>query len=260
MLLKACRQARAWQLSGLQPIRIAVNVSGVQLQDGGFVEDVRAVLTQSGLKARHLELELSETSRFREVPSTGAVLQELKDEGVQLAFDDFGTGYSSLSHLKRFPIDTVKIDQSFVRNLPSDVQDGAIVGAIIAMGAGLKVRVVAEGIETADQLAFLQGLNCLLGQGHHLFKPKPALEMTQLLERNDAMARAARGQTSRRSVLVKLVESETTPPTASTLKFPGDRSQAAALARAVFPVRALPYRRRKKNVDRLNESFAGPRA
>ena len=113
--------------------------------------------------------------------STAAVLQALKDMGVQLALDDFGTGYSSLSHLKRFPIDTLKIDQSFVRDLTTDADDASIVSAVISMGKSLHMRVVAEGVETREQLAFLQEQNCPEGQGYYFSRPVVAEEFTQLL-------------------------------------------------------------------------------
>jgi diguanylate cyclase (GGDEF)-like protein/PAS domain S-box-containing protein len=181
VLLEACRQARSWQQSGLAAMRIAVNVSGAELLHKGFVEGVRAILTQSGLEPQYLQLELTETFLMRESQSTAAVLQVLKDVGVQLALDDFGTGYSSLNHLRRFPIDTLKIDKSFVRDLPADAEDGTIVGAVIGIGMGLNMRVVAEGVETAAQLAFLHAHRCLEGQGYYFYKPLDATEITRLL-------------------------------------------------------------------------------
>jgi EAL domain-containing protein (putative c-di-GMP-specific phosphodiesterase class I) len=144
---------------------------------------VRAILIETGLEPCYLELELTETFLMQDLESTAAVLHALKDMGVQLALDDFGTGYSSLSHLKRFPIDTLKIDQSFVGNLTLDDGDASIVSAVISMGKSLHKRVVAEGVETQEQLAFLQERNCPEAQGYYFNKPMAAATLTQLLER-----------------------------------------------------------------------------
>ena len=181
VLREACRQARAWQDAGLPPMRIAINISAVELRAKDFVAGVRAILTETGLEPRYLELELTETFLMQDSKSTAAVLQALKDMGVQLALDDFGTGYSSLSYLKRFPIDTLKIDQSFVRDLTTDADDASIVSAVISMGKSLHMRVVAEGVETREQLAFLQEQSCPEGQGYYFSRPVVAEEFTQLL-------------------------------------------------------------------------------
>ena len=186
VLREACRQARAWQDAGLQPLRISINISAVELRAKDFVAGVRAILTETGLEPCYLELELTETFLMQDLESTAAVLHALKDMGVQLALDDFGTGYSSLSHLKRFPIDTLKIDQSFVGNLTLDDGDASIVSAVISMGKSLHKRVVAEGVETQEQLAFLQERNCPEAQGYYFNKPMAAATLTQLLERTAA--------------------------------------------------------------------------
>lgn len=128
-------------------------------------------------------VELTETFLMQDSKSTAAVLQSLKDIGVQLALDDFGTGYSSLSYMKRFPIDTLKIDQSFVRDLTTDADDASIVSAVIGMGKSLHMRVVAEGVETREQLAFLQEQNCPEGQGYYFSEPIVAKEFTEMLRR-----------------------------------------------------------------------------
>jgi EAL domain-containing protein (putative c-di-GMP-specific phosphodiesterase class I) len=128
-------------------------------------------------------VELTETFLMQDSKSTSAVLQSLKDIGVQLALDDFGTGYSSLSYMKRFPIDTLKIDQSFVRDLTTDADDASIVSAVIGMGKSLHMRVVAEGVETREQLAFLQEQNCPEGQGYYFSEPIVAKEFTEMLRR-----------------------------------------------------------------------------
>jgi diguanylate cyclase (GGDEF)-like protein len=181
VLHEACRQARAWQDSGLRPVRIAVNVSAVELRANDFVAGVNDVLTETGLDPRYLELELTETFLMQDSKSTVAVLQALKGMGVQLALDDFGTGYSSLSYLKRFPIDTLKIDRSFVRDLTTDADDASIVTAVISMGKSLHMGVVAEGVETREQLAFLQEQSCPEGQGYYFSRPVGAEEFIQLL-------------------------------------------------------------------------------
>jgi EAL domain-containing protein (putative c-di-GMP-specific phosphodiesterase class I) len=144
---------------------------------------VRDVLAETGLEPRYLELELTETVLMEDSRSIADMLRELKDIGVLLALDDFGTGYSSLSYLKRFPIDTLKIDQSSVRDLSTDADDAGIVTAVIGMGKSLHMRVVAEGVETQEQLEFLQQHNCPVGQGFYFSRPVPALEFGKLLDR-----------------------------------------------------------------------------
>ncbi len=181
VIFEACRQAQAWEKAGRQPMRISVNVSAVELRNKDFVASVRDVLTETGLNPSHLELELTETFLMQDWKSTATVLHALKDMGVQLALDDFGTGYSSLSYLKRFPIDTLKIDQSFVRDLTTDADDASIVSAVISMGKSLHKRVVAEGVETREQLAFLQQQNCPEAQGYYFSKPVVAGDFGQML-------------------------------------------------------------------------------
>ena len=180
VLREACRQAKAWQLEGLAPMSIAVNISAVELRAKDFVAGVRDILAETSLAARHLELEITETFLMQDTASTSLVLQELKDMGIQLALDDFGTGYSSLSHLKRFPIDTLKIDHSFVRDLATGTGDGSIVSAVINMGKSLHMRVVAEGVETQDQCALLKKLRCPEAQGFHFHEPMIPLEIAEL--------------------------------------------------------------------------------
>ena len=182
VLSEACRQARAWQAAGLPPMCVAINISSVELRAPGFASGVRAILRETGLEPRYLELELTETFLMQDSRSTAEVLKELKEIGVLLALDDFGTGYSSLSYLKRFPIDAVKIDQSFVRDLTTDPDDAGIVTAVIAMGRSLHMRVVAEGVETREQLEILQEHGCPQGQGYYFSRPVPAVEFRQLLE------------------------------------------------------------------------------
>jgi diguanylate cyclase (GGDEF)-like protein/PAS domain S-box-containing protein len=181
VLHEACRQARAWQVAGLPPLCIAVNVSPMEVRSPGFVSGIRATLKETGLESRYLELELTEAVLMEKSRSVADVLAELKDIGVQLALDDFGTGYSSLSHLKRFPIDTLKIDQSFVRDLTRD--GTGIINAVISMGKSLHMRVLAEGVETRQQLEVLQEHGCPEGQGYYFSRPVSAEDFGQLLKR-----------------------------------------------------------------------------
>lgn len=194
VLREACRQARAWQDAGLPSIRVAINISAVELRTKDFVAGVRAILTETGLDPRRLEFELTETFLMEASGSTTAVLQALKDMGLQIALDDFGTGYSSLSFLRRFPIDTVKIDRSFVRDMTTDSDDACIVRAVIGMGESLHLHVVAEGVETRDQLAFLKRHGCPAGQGLQFGRPVVAAEFAQMLRRG--VGRAASGSGS----------------------------------------------------------------
>jgi len=182
VLREACRQARAWQVAGLPSLCISTNVSAVELRAPGFASGVRAILKETGLEPRHLELELTETALIDDSATVADALKELKAIGVQLALDDFGTGYSSLTHLKRFPIDALKIDKSFVRDLTTDEDDAGIVTAMIGMGKILHLRVVAEGVETQKQLELLQQYNCPQGQGYLFSRPVPSEEFGQLLE------------------------------------------------------------------------------
>ena len=187
VLREACRQARAWQDAGLAPLRIAVNISAVELRAKDFVSGVRAILDETGLDPKYLELELTETFLMQDSSSTAVVLVALKDMGVHLALDDFGTGYSSLSYLKRFPIDTLKIDHSFVRDVTTDADDASIVTAVISMGKSLHMRVVAEGVETRAQLEFLQEHNCPFGQGYYFSRPVIAGEFEEMMEKKPAL-------------------------------------------------------------------------
>jgi diguanylate cyclase (GGDEF)-like protein/PAS domain S-box-containing protein len=184
VLGECCHRARIWRDAGLPPIRMAVNISAVELRTKGFVAGVRAMLTQARLEPGDLELELTETFLLQKAESTGAVLDALKDVGVQLALDDFGTGYASLSHLRRFPIDTLKIDRSFVRDITMDSADASIVRAVIGMGRSLDMQVVAEGVETAEQLDFLRQQGCPEGQGYYFSEPLVAAEFARNLGRH----------------------------------------------------------------------------
>jgi len=182
VMREACRQARGWQDAGLPFKRVSVNVSAVEFRDKGFVESVRTILSETGLEAHYLDLELTEGVLMEDAESTGAVLQELKTMGVHFAVDDFGTGYSSLSYLQQFPIDVLKIDQSFIRRITINPEDSPIVSAIIDMGKNLRLSVVAEGVETQEQLAFLQAHHCAEGQGFLFSRPLAAAQFAHLLQ------------------------------------------------------------------------------
>jgi diguanylate cyclase (GGDEF)-like protein/PAS domain S-box-containing protein len=190
VLEEACHQARAWQEIGLVPVPISVNISAVELRGKSFLDGVRATLADTGLEARYLELELTETFLMQDAISTTAVLHDLKQLGLRIALDDFGTGYSSLSHLRRFPIDTLKIDRSFVRSVTTNEDDASIVRALISMGKNLHMRVVAEGVETSEQLAFLQNGDCPFGQGYYFGFPLTGPDCTHTLRRRLTMNRA----------------------------------------------------------------------
>jgi EAL domain-containing protein (putative c-di-GMP-specific phosphodiesterase class I) len=181
VLREACRQARAWQTAGLPSVPVAVNISAVEFRHKDFLAGVRDILTETGLEPRYLELEVTESVLMQDVESTAAVLQALKSMGVLLAVDDFGTGYSSLSYLRQFPIDSLKIDQSFVHDSTNDPDDAAIVSALINLGSSLRQRVIAEGVETQEQVAFLKTRFCHEGQGYYFGRPVVAEEFAELL-------------------------------------------------------------------------------
>ena len=181
VLRQACQQARAWQLEGLAQIRVSVNISAQQLRQGSLVSLVRQVLDETGLPARLLELELTESLLLENVEAVISTFQQLRSLGILLAIDDFGTGYSSLSYLKRFPVHYVKIDQTFIRDIATNSEDAAITRAIIAMAHGLELKVVAEGVETQAQMDFLKAQQCDELQGYLISRPVPAQVFTQLL-------------------------------------------------------------------------------
>ena len=180
-LREACGQAAAWLKGGFDVGLIAVNVSALEFRDKSFMAGVRRILLDTGLDPRHLELEVTESGLMQDTAHTMAVLRALKELGVQIAIDDFGTGYSSLSYLQRFPIDTLKIDQSFVQDIQNDSEEALLVNAIIAIGKSLKLRVVAEGVETHRQLAYLRSQFCTEGQGYYFGRPVDAAHFVSLL-------------------------------------------------------------------------------
>jgi len=180
VLHEACRQAREWQAAGLHPVPIAVNISALEFRSKNFLERVRRTLDETGLEPRFLELELTESVLMESVDETAEVLRELKAMGLRLAVDDFGTGYSSLSYLTQFPIDALKVDQSFVRDIAP--RDGSpIITAVISMGKSLNQRVIAEGVETWVQVEFLRAQQCEEAQGFHFGRPLAADQFAALL-------------------------------------------------------------------------------
>ena len=183
VLREACRQAKTWRDQGIPLSRMAVNVSAVQFLNKGFSSLVTAILAETGLDPEVLELELTESVLINEEDIVLCVLRSLKKIGVQLAIDDFGTGYSSLSRLKNFPIDRLKIDQGFVHNIEQDSENAAIVVAVIAMAEGMDMKVIAEGVETDGQLAFLTKKCCNEVQGYLLSKPLPSAQVAEFLMR-----------------------------------------------------------------------------
>ncbi len=186
VLQEACAQARRWHDSGLGTPTIAVNLSARQMQDAALCDTVREALASSGLAARYLEIELTETHLMRDAESIIAILSRLKLMGLRLSVDDFGTGYSSLAYLKRFPLDTLKIDRAFVQDILVDANDLSITRAIITLAHSLDLTVVAEGVENEEQLELLRANRCDEVQGYYFSKAVCAEQATQLL--NDCAA------------------------------------------------------------------------
>jgi diguanylate cyclase (GGDEF)-like protein/PAS domain S-box-containing protein len=182
VLREACRQARAWIDEGHRPIAVAVNISAVELRDPRFLERVGRALYDTRLDAHYLQLELTESSLMQHPQSSAPALQALKALGVQVAIDDFGTGYSSLSYLHQFPVDVLKIDQSFVHAISADPVATAIVRAVITIGKSLGQRVIAEGVETEEQVAFLRTQGCGEGQGYYFSRPLADVQFVRLRE------------------------------------------------------------------------------
>jgi len=174
VLREACRQNVAWQREGRPPIRVAVNLSARQFWQHDLVQTVAVVLRETGLKPEYLELEITESVVMEDAEAARVTLNQLAALGVSLAIDDFGTGYSSLSYLKNFPIAKLKIDRSFIRDITTDSSDEVIAAAVIGLGRSLKLDVIAEGVETAEQLARLQQYGCTRVQGYLFGRPQPA--------------------------------------------------------------------------------------
>jgi EAL domain-containing protein (putative c-di-GMP-specific phosphodiesterase class I) len=184
VLATACARTNVWQSDGLPKLSVAVNLSARQFADSMLLEKLTRIIHTSGLDPAHLELEITESVVMANGECAVAVLDKLKSIGVQIAIDDFGTGYSSLAYLKRFPINTLKVDRSFIRDIPADSGDMKITRAIIAMAHGLRLNVVAEGVETAAQLEFLRSLSCDAVQGYFLYRPLREDEVANALRLN----------------------------------------------------------------------------
>lgn len=187
ILRTACRQTKLWHLAGLGDLRVAVNLSARQFAEKDLGQSIMAVLDEAGLESRHLEIELTESLVMKNVEYTIGVLRELKARGLQLSVDDFGTGYSSLSYLKRFPIDVLKIDQSFVRDIANSPDDAAIVRSIISLAHSLRLHVIAEGVETPEQLAYLRHHRCEQMQGYFFSRPLPAPQLEAMLREGKSL-------------------------------------------------------------------------
>jgi EAL domain-containing protein (putative c-di-GMP-specific phosphodiesterase class I) len=182
VMRQACEQACSWAHAGLPAITMAVNVSAMEFADENFLNGLFSVLSETGLEPRSLELELTESVLMKRVEASADVLQYLREWGVRVAIDDFGTGYSSLSYLRKFTVDALKIDQSFVRQISTGDRDAAIVTAVISMARSLRLLVVAEGVETQQQLEFLRAHDCDEAQGYFFSRPMPPRRFARLLK------------------------------------------------------------------------------
>ncbi|CAG0932232.1 putative signaling protein [Rhodocyclaceae bacterium] len=194
VLRTACQQNREWIQQGLPPMRVAVNLSGYQFQQKTLLETIRGILDETGLTADFLELEITESVIMQNPDFAVSVLNQLRDLGVHISIDDFGTGYSSLAHLKRFSVNTLKIDKSFVRDVEIDSADAAIATAIIAMGNSLNLKVIAEGVETEGQLSFLSDNKCDEVQGFLFSTPMPPDRVIEFMREHGGLAKAGQGQ------------------------------------------------------------------
>jgi diguanylate cyclase (GGDEF)-like protein len=186
VLREACRQAYAWQAAGLRPLRVAVNLSAQQFKQKNLVDVVYSTLNAARLEPRYLELELTESAVMDDPERSIGILRQLSDLGVRISVDDFGTGYSSLSYLRRLPLDKLKIDSAFIRELATSSDDAAIVRAIISLAHSLHLKVIAEGVETPDQLVFLRDLGCDQYQGYHYSAPVPNNVFVAMLREHQA--------------------------------------------------------------------------
>ena len=202
VLETACLQAVRWYEQGRSPFRVAVNVSGKQFDDSDLVGNISRIVRRTGLDPTLLELELTENVVMRDVERSLAMIDELKALGIRISIDDFGTGYSSLGLLKRLPLDTLKIDRSFVSNVPGATDDAAIVRAIVAMAHTLRLGVVAEGVETWGQVEFLRGLGCETVQGFYISRPGPVESIGDMVTSGRALIRPATAHTHERPVVV----------------------------------------------------------
>jgi EAL domain-containing protein (putative c-di-GMP-specific phosphodiesterase class I) len=181
VLREACRQGRAWQLAGLPSLRIAVNVAAAQFRSGNLVETIRRALADAQFEPRLLEVELTESAVMSDPEESIKTLERLSEMGVLVSVDDFGTGYSSMSYLRRFPIDHLKIDRSFLSEITARSDDASIVGAIVSLAHNLRLKVIAEGVETTAQLDLLKTLGCDQYQGYQFSPPVPVADFERLM-------------------------------------------------------------------------------
>jgi len=187
-ITQACRQIRSWQQIGLAQVPVAVNLSSRQFLDRNLTQRIRAILVEEGIDPCWLELEVTESATMQDEARSREIMRELVDLGAHISMDDFGTGYSSLAYIMKFPIGTLKIDRSFIAGVPHEPEAVAITQAVVAMGKSLALRVVAEGVETGEQVGFLRGIGCGIGQGYFFSPAVPPGEAQELLR-----ARSLRG-------------------------------------------------------------------
>jgi EAL domain-containing protein (putative c-di-GMP-specific phosphodiesterase class I) len=181
VIREACRQARAWQDAGVPTLRVSVNLSASQFRDSGLVDSIQRALDDADLEARYLEVELTEGAVMTDPEQSVTILEQLSAMGVLVSVDDFGTGYSSMSYLRRFPIDKLKIDRVFINEIASRPEDASIVCAIVSLAHSLRLKVVAEGVETPAQLDYLRAAGCDEYQGFHFSRPLPAADFERLI-------------------------------------------------------------------------------
>jgi EAL domain-containing protein (putative c-di-GMP-specific phosphodiesterase class I) len=191
VLREACREAKSWVGQGLPPMRISVNLSSIQFRKQSVPLLIAKILGDTGLEPGRLVVELTENIVMQDTDVVADELRRLHELGVGIAIDDFGTGYSSLTYVKHFPVDRIKIDQCFVRNLACDPHDAAIVRAIVSLGHSLELKIVAEGVETAEQVELLRAERCDEMQGYYIAKPMPAQDFIAFVRGQPALARTA---------------------------------------------------------------------
>jgi EAL domain-containing protein (putative c-di-GMP-specific phosphodiesterase class I) len=194
VLVTACRQNKQWQDAGLPHLRVAVNLSAVQFRQKNLAEFVAQVLDDVGLDASYLELEVTESVIMQNAEEATLILKKLHAKGIHLSVDDFGTGYSSLGYLKRFPLDTLKIDRSFVSDIDSNPDDAIIVKSMIALAHSLKLNVIAEGVENESQLSYLRSLGCDEYQGYYRSRPLAAKDFEQMLRESVCLSKGEDGE------------------------------------------------------------------
>jgi len=187
VLLEACRQAKSWQDQGLKPLRVAVNLAPSQFHLTNLAEQIRRALAASGLTPNLLEVELTETAVMSDAEESVHILEAISRMGVLVSVDDFGTGYSSMSYLRRFPIDKLKIDRCFVEQMTRRPEDASLVRAIVSLAHSLHLKVIAEGVETAEQLQLLAELGCDQYQGYYFSRALPSAQFVELMSREPAL-------------------------------------------------------------------------